>query len=60
MYCKLLILLLLNGTTWEFKDLNDFETAASTCKERYNQCLAKFVKKGDSNYHAECKYPEKK
>lgn len=52
--------MLLNGTTWEFKDLNDFKTAASTCKEKYNQCLAKFVKKDDNDYHAECEYPEKK
>jgi hypothetical protein len=60
MYCKILVLLLLKGTTWELRDLNDFRAAANTCKKRYNQCLAKFVKKGDNNYHAECKHPEKK
>ena len=59
MYCKVLVLLLLNGSMWEFRDLNDFRAAAKTCKKRYNQCLAKFVKKGDNNYHAECKHPKK-
>lgn len=59
MYCKVLVLLLLNGTNWEFRDLNDFKAAAKTCKTRYNQCLAEFVKKGEGNYHAECKHPKK-
>jgi hypothetical protein len=59
MYCKIIVLLLLNGSNWELRDLNDFRAAAKTCKRRYNQCLAKFVKKGDDNYHAECKHPKK-
>lgn len=55
MYCATIVLLLLNGSQWEFRDLNDFKRAATSCKTRYNSCLSKFVKVKKDTYRAICK-----
>ena len=55
MFCKAMILILLNGTQWQLSDANDAKAAAMTCKRQYNSCLAKFTKVKTNTYRAICK-----
>lgn len=55
MFCKAMILILLNGTQWQLSDVNDAKAAAMTCKRQYNSCLSKFTKVKTNTYRAICK-----
>ncbi len=59
MFCKVLTLVLVNGLTWNMDDIRSLVASAESCKRKHNQCLAKFVKKEETHYHAECKHPKK-